>query len=171
MHDAAAVRGRKGGGNVSQHTFGDIDWERARCGEPIRHAATGHMLHDEVWRAIRQLAHAIDRDDVGVRHRGNGLGFPLKARVCLFVGPEGLEQHLYRDEALELRVAPEVDATHAPFADGTNKEHATAEYFLKSNGDGVVLQRRNRSAIVRLARCAGEARHCRYDTGFAGSCR
>ena len=164
MHDAAAVCRGECRGDVTQHAFSDVDGKRARRSKPLRHAAPGNVLHDEVRRAVGELAHTKDRDDICVRDRGDGLRLTLKTCVRFFVGTAGLEQHLDRDEALELRITPEVHATHAAFTDRAYEQHATAKGRLERDGNRVMLQRWNRSVAVRLARRArrpGGARHWR----------
>ena len=83
VHDATTVCGRERRGHVAQHTLGHIDRKGTGCGEPIGHAAAGHVLHDEVGRAVGQLAHTVDGHHVGVRHSGDGLRFALRiSTIC-----------------------------------------------------------------------------------------
>ena len=141
MNDAATVRGGECGSDVADDALRNIEREWAREGEPFGHAAAAHVLHDEVRRAVRQLADAVDGDDVGMRDGGDGLGFAAEPRVRLGVGTLRLHEHLHSDEALQLRVAGQVDTAHPSLTDSANQEDARAKCFLKRDGNGVVLQR------------------------------
>jgi hypothetical protein len=59
----------------------------------------------------------VDRRDVRVIQRREGLGFTLEAREAVGVVRERLGQNLDRDVAIQLRVAGAEDLAHAAFAD------------------------------------------------------
>jgi hypothetical protein len=74
-----------------------------------------HQLHDERISGIRVLD-AVDVRDVGVVQRGEHLRLALEAGESLWIGRDGVGQHLQRDVASQLRIFSAVDLAHSTFA-------------------------------------------------------
>ncbi len=60
------------------------------------------------------LADVVQRADVRVVQRGDGLRFTLEPGQVGRVGREGRRQHLERDDAIETGVAGAIHLAHAP---------------------------------------------------------
>ena len=140
MDDAALVGSGEGGGDVAEHRLGRVDGEWPGVEEPFGHAAARHVLHDEVRRAVGQFTNAVDGDDVRVRDGGDRLCFAAESRMGFGVAALCAHEDLYGDKALELWIAPEVDATHAALPDDLEEQYAGPEFFLKRDGGGVVFE-------------------------------
>src|SRR5687767_11419860 len=55
----------------------------------------------------------MEREDVGMRQRGDGLGFTIEARAPLGIARDRLRQNLDGDVAIEPRIAGAIDLAHA----------------------------------------------------------
>ena len=100
--------------------------ERARRPQQGRQRApVDELHHDEVGPAV--LAPVEDRDDVGVREVGRGLGLPAEPLDEGAVDRELGEQHLEGDRAVEQAVVGPVDLGHAPAGDEVRQLVAVRE--------------------------------------------
>ncbi len=110
VHDSLAVRGAQRPGHLRQ----DLpDFRGVECSlgfEPLREASAVDVFHDQVWDALLQAVHAVDRHDVGMDDSRRQLAFPLEAGRSLGTAGEHRREHLDRDQALEGRFAGQVDA-------------------------------------------------------------
>ena len=106
---------------------------------------------------------AVDRRDVRVIQRREGLRFTLEAREPIRVVRERLGQDLDRDVAIQLRVARPEDLPHAPFADagdnfvdtetGTgSKRPKVARLYGRNGRAGRILAACRRSVFNQLRR-------------------
>ena len=79
--------------------------------QPLAQRLALEQLHHRV-RRLAVAAEVVDREDAGVRERGDRLRLALEAGERLGGGREVRRQHLHRDVAVELRVARPVDLAH-----------------------------------------------------------
>jgi hypothetical protein len=98
-----------------------------------------------------------NRQYVGVRERGDSLGFALKARLCLAVVGQALGQNLDRDVSAQPGVECTKDLTHSARADGRDKlvrseSRAGRQRFLSRLAD----RRGSRAVEASAARVTGE---------------
>ena len=84
--------------------------------EPLGQGLALEVLHDEELDAVL-VADVVQRADVGVGKRRDGLRFPLEPLTTLGAGGEVRRQDFYRDRAIEPRVARLVHLAHAARAD------------------------------------------------------
>src|SRR4029450_269190 len=75
--------------------------------EQFRHRIRGAMCGAQVE----------NREDVGMRERGNGLGLPLEAREAARVVCDEAGEDFDRDITIQLRVACPIDLAHPPCTD------------------------------------------------------
>ncbi len=83
------------------------------CPEERGQRAALDQLHREVRTPVRLKAYAVDRNDAGVLELGPDLRLLDEAGDDLRIGREFLAQHLQRDVAAQILVAPLVDDAHA----------------------------------------------------------
>ena len=112
VDDALAVRG----GEAPRDLERPVDRLLLRHGRAVELAAQrlaleqlGHGVGDAVVRA-----EVVDREDVRMRERGDGLGLALEARERVGVRGQLRGEDLDGDLAVELRVARAVDLAHPP---------------------------------------------------------
>jgi hypothetical protein len=110
VHDAASVRR----GEPARDLQRPVDGLLLRHGRGVEPAAQrlaleqlGHGVGDAVV-----PAEVVDREDVRMRERGDGLGLALEARERVGVGGQLRGEDLDGDVAVELRVAGAVDLAH-----------------------------------------------------------
>ena len=115
MHDAAIVRG----GEAAADLHGVIEDRRQR--ERRRPNARAERLSfEQLDRDVRDPVVApdiVNREDVGVRQRGNGAGFAVEPLVEVRIGRRVRRQRLDRDLPLQPRIARAIHVAHAAMAD------------------------------------------------------
>ena len=116
VHDAVAVREVESGGDLGADPRRVHRREPALGPEEVAERLALDVLHDDEVRAV-VLAVVVDADDVGVVEHRRVLRLtaePLdEARIARELG----EQHLDRDESIELLIASEEDIRHATARD------------------------------------------------------
>ncbi len=108
------------GGQAAGHLRGDLQRlalrQRAAV-QPRAQRLSLQQLQHGVRGAVAP-AHVVDRQDVGVRQRGDRTRFPFEARERVRVGRHGRRDDLDRDVPLQPRVPRAIDLAHATGADG-----------------------------------------------------
>ena len=110
MHDAALVRRRQRVGQRDREIEHARKRKSARRHQPVE-ALSLDQLHGQEADPVR-LLDRVERDDVRVVERRDGLGLALEARQAVGMGGHVLGQHLDRDLAAEPRVARAIDLAH-----------------------------------------------------------
>ena len=114
-----------------------------------------HQLHYERGDATA-FFEAIDRGDVRMIQRGQGLRFTLEARQAVCSVRERLGQDLDRDVAIQLCIARAKDMAHTPFADlGGDFIDAEARAGGECQTSGLYGRR-----VSRTRRVPGDAASC-----------
>ena len=116
MDDPLAVGFIQGVGDLDaapQHLFG----RESALEQPLGQRLAFQELHDEVLDAVL-VAHVVERADVGMRERRDGLGFSLETLANLLVLRKMRGEDLDRDRALQPRVLRFVDLAHPSRAYG-----------------------------------------------------
>jgi hypothetical protein len=110
----------------------EVDGLAHGAGPVAQRRAVDQLRHHEVEALLE--AHVVERDDVGVRQRGDRLGLGLEALAAVGVAGELLGEHLHGHVAVQPSVARAVDVAHAARPDGRNdpirsQDRARREYF------------------------------------------
>jgi hypothetical protein len=111
VDDALLVGRRKRVGQCDADLAHLVGREAAGA-HPRRQVFSLDQLHRDEAEATG-LLDRVDRHDMGVVERGDGLGFPLEARERAGVGGKTRRQHLERHAALQCQVFRQVHLAHA----------------------------------------------------------
>jgi len=109
-----------GGAETTRDLDGDLgrlaNGQGARL-EALAQRLALEQLHD---REDESFVHAdiVNRQDVGMRQGGHGLGLALEPRTALRISGDARGQYFDRDVAIEPAVAGAIDLAHASRADG-----------------------------------------------------
>jgi hypothetical protein len=114
MKNVRGVRGRESVGHTRHQVHG-LSPRGALGVSPVLQGATVHELGDEELAAL-ELASVVDGENVRMIERGGHPRLTLEALARGRIG-DRLEQKLYRDRAIELRVVGLVNLTHSSFAE------------------------------------------------------
>ena len=124
VHDAMLVRRGEASGDLHRVVDGELGRKRA-SGKPATQGLALQKLCDGVGDAILR-AEVEDRENVGMRQRSHGLGFPLEAGERRRTRAQVRGKDLDRDVAVEFAVAGAIDLAHAaraePFEDLVGSE-------------------------------------------------
>ena len=111
MHDADTMRGVESIGERDPQINDERRLERSSR-EPLLHGLALQEFHDQEGVTVAGFSNVVQRADVRMRERGDGLGFSLEPvaelRVIGDLGGEDLD----RDRAIEAGVARLVDLAH-----------------------------------------------------------
>ena len=111
------VRGREAAARSARAKSTALRSGSAPAGEPLAQRLALEQLGDRVGR-LAVAAEVVDREDVGMRERGDRLRLALEARAARSASrARRCGQHLDRDVAAEPRVARPVDLAHAAGAE------------------------------------------------------
>ena len=100
MDDATGMRGREAVGDLPGVLHGLAQRQR-----PARQALAQRVALEQLHHRVRGpavAAEVVDREDAGVRERGDRLRLTLEAGQHIGGGREVRGQHLHRDVAVEL---------------------------------------------------------------------
>jgi hypothetical protein len=149
VNDPLGVRGGQCRCDFTERASRLGDAERTVLLDPRMEAPSLDILHHEVRRAVVQLADRVDRDDVRVGERGDGLRFALEPRARVRARGEVPRENLYGNEALESRLAREKHPRHAARTDFAYQLEArrerAAQTLLELIGVGVLRRGRRRA--------------------------
>ena len=101
--------------DLQRVVHGLLQGDRARV-EPAAQRLALQQLHDGEGDAVVG-AEVVDREDVRMRERRDGLRLALEPRERVGIGGDGFGEDLDRDVAVELRVPRPVDLAHAARAE------------------------------------------------------
>src|SRR5262245_54166772 len=163
MDDSGVVRGFKRFRNLPREWKCFIERNRPSLD------SRGEILSlDEFHHQRRRLVgalEAVNRGDVRVIERGQGLGFTLKSREPVGVGSQRRGQHLQRDVSFEIRIEGAIHLAHAADADGSlNLVGAEARAWSQYHRDGAEYKGGLRAAALdtsRRSRSRGMVAHRR----------
>jgi hypothetical protein len=111
MNDAFVVSGGKRARDLDRDVDRAARWHRRRP-QPLAQRAALEQLHHGVGHAVC-APEVVDRENAGMRQRGDRLRFALEARDTIGIGRELPGQDLDRDKPIQLRIARAIDLAHA----------------------------------------------------------
>src|SRR5262245_24822419 len=114
MDDSVTMRGGQSVRNLDTVFDSLIDGQGPLFEPPGKRLAFQILRHQEVDTIL--IPDIMQRTDVWMCERREGLGLAVEARTELLVGRESLRQHLNGNRAIEPRVHRTVDLAHAPDA-------------------------------------------------------
>ena len=116
MHDADAMRGAKGIGNLNRDSQ-RLAERQCTLLQPVSQRLAVEQLHDEERRAV-VFPDVVQRADVRVGQLRDRARFAIEARAEMRISSERVRENLDRHCAVEPRVAGLVDLAHPASAEG-----------------------------------------------------
>ena len=115
MRDPLVVRGCETGGDLARVLDGFTLRKCTSLQPPPQCLALEQFRHRVRGAMVR--AQVENREDVGMREGGHGLGLPLEPREAVRVAREEVGEDFDRNITIQLRVARPIDLAHPPGAD------------------------------------------------------
>ena len=126
MDDSEAMGGGKRVGNFDRDRQGLVERQRSFLESRGERLAFQILHHQEVDTVL--VTHVVERADVRMGERRDGLRLAVETRAELRIGGERARQHLQRDRTIETRVGRVVHLAHSASAeqaiDAVRAEHA-----------------------------------------------